>query len=145
MGGSCRIAVTGKGGTGKTSIAALLAASLVASGIRPILAVDADPNANLHEALGVTVGVAISSTGTLSAITTVTVPAGQSSITFDLKTIDDALAEGSETITISVGDTEPQPIWELRERGIAAVGTIAEYYGFLHCFDITEIIDLNNG
>ena len=45
--------------------------------------------------------------------------------------------------TISVGDTEPQPIWELRERGIAAVGTIAEYYGFLHCFDITEIIDLN--
>ena len=46
-------------------------------------------------------------------------------------------------LTISVGDTEPQPIWELRERGIASVGTIAEYYGFLHCFDITEIVDLN--
>lgn len=41
--------------------------------------------------------------------------------------------------TISVADPIPQPIWELRERGIASVWTIAEYYGFLHCFDIREI------
>jgi T1SS-143 domain-containing protein len=33
----------------------------------------------------------------------VTIPAGQSSVTFDIATIDDALAEGSETITVSVG------------------------------------------
>ena len=46
-------------------------------------------------------------------------------------------------LTISVGDSAPQPIWELRERGIACVGTIAEYYGFLHCFDVSEIVDLN--
>ena len=55
MGGPCRIAVTGKGGTGKTTIAALLAASFLSAGTRPLLAVDADPNANLHEALGITV------------------------------------------------------------------------------------------
>jgi len=55
MRGPCRIAVTGKGGTGKTTLAALLAASLLSDGIRPILAVDADPNANFHEALGLVV------------------------------------------------------------------------------------------
>jgi CO dehydrogenase maturation factor len=49
------IAVSGKGGTGKTTVSALLVQSLVDAGVRPVLAVDADPNANLHEALGVVV------------------------------------------------------------------------------------------
>jgi CO dehydrogenase maturation factor len=47
------IAVAGKGGTGKTTISALLVGALVEEGERPVLAVDADPNANFHEALGV--------------------------------------------------------------------------------------------
>lgn len=47
------IAVSGKGGTGKTTVTALLVRSLVRAGEVPVLAVDADPNANLHEALGV--------------------------------------------------------------------------------------------
>ena len=50
------IAVAGKGGTGKTTISALLVRSFVEEGQVPVLAVDADPNANLHEALGVKVG-----------------------------------------------------------------------------------------
>jgi CO dehydrogenase maturation factor len=50
------IAVSGKGGTGKTTVSSLLVRSLIDLGRGPILAVDADPNANLHEALGVTVG-----------------------------------------------------------------------------------------
>jgi CO dehydrogenase maturation factor len=50
---TCRIAISGKGGTGKTTLASLLVATLAESGETPILAVDADPNANLHEALGV--------------------------------------------------------------------------------------------
>jgi CO dehydrogenase maturation factor len=49
------VAISGKGGTGKTTVAALLVQSLVEAGVRPVLAVDADPNANLHEALGVVV------------------------------------------------------------------------------------------
>lgn len=49
------IAVTGKGGTGKTTLAALLVRALIDAGESPVLAVDADPNANLHEALGVEV------------------------------------------------------------------------------------------
>jgi len=47
------IAVAGKGGVGKTTCAALILRGLAAAGVRPLLAVDADPNANLHLLLGV--------------------------------------------------------------------------------------------
>ena len=49
------IAVAGKGGTGKSTIAALLIARLLKRDTGPILAVDADPDANLGTLLGVTV------------------------------------------------------------------------------------------
>jgi len=52
---SLRIAIAGKGGTGKTTIAGLLCRSLVARGIKPVLAVDADPNSCLPEKLGLRV------------------------------------------------------------------------------------------
>ncbi len=46
------IAVAGKGGTGKTTLSALLIRSLTKNGQKPILTVDADPNSNLGETLG---------------------------------------------------------------------------------------------
>lgn len=46
------IAVAGKGGTGKTTLSALLVAALANLGEKPILAIDADPNSNLGEVLG---------------------------------------------------------------------------------------------
>ncbi|HEX78613.1 MAG TPA: AAA family ATPase [Dehalococcoidia bacterium] len=46
------IAVAGKGGSGKTSIASLIIRSLKKRGLVPVLAVDADGNANLGESLG---------------------------------------------------------------------------------------------
>lgn len=49
------IAVTGKGGVGKTTICALIIQSLIRNGKRPVLAIDADPNTCLDEALGVKV------------------------------------------------------------------------------------------
>jgi len=49
------IAVTGKGGTGKTTVAALTVRALVERGLTPVLAVDADPNLNLNAAFGVEV------------------------------------------------------------------------------------------
>ena len=52
---SLRIAVAGKGGTGKTTVASLLCRSLQARNIRPILAVDADPNSCLADKLGLSV------------------------------------------------------------------------------------------
>jgi hypothetical protein len=39
-----------------------------------------------------------------TAVTSVTVPAGQTSVTFDIATIDDALAEGAESFTVSLGE-----------------------------------------
>jgi len=49
------IAVAGKGGTGKTTVCGMLIENLCQTGKGPILAVDADPNANLNEVLGVKV------------------------------------------------------------------------------------------
>jgi len=49
------IAITGKGGVGKTTISALLIKYLLAEGKSPVLAIDADPNSCLDAALGVTV------------------------------------------------------------------------------------------
>ena len=47
------IAVSGKGGVGKTTLCGLLIQYLCESGKCPVLAVDADANANLNEVLGV--------------------------------------------------------------------------------------------
>ena len=62
---SFNIAVAGKGGSGKTSVASLVIRYLMENGAGPILAIDADPNANLGESLGLdikqTVGSIIAS------------------------------------------------------------------------------------
>ncbi|MDR2516570.1 MAG: AAA family ATPase [Spirochaetaceae bacterium] len=47
------IAMAGKGGVGKTTLCGLFINYLVEQGKTPILAVDADPNSNLNEVLGV--------------------------------------------------------------------------------------------
>lgn len=47
------IAVNGKGGTGKTTVAALITAALIDRGASSVLAIDADPNSCLADALGV--------------------------------------------------------------------------------------------
>jgi CO dehydrogenase maturation factor len=52
---SINIAVAGKGGTGKTSVTSLVIRYLIKHDLGPILAVDADPNSNLAENLGLQV------------------------------------------------------------------------------------------
>ncbi len=49
------IAMAGKGGTGKTTLSALIIRYLKKKGRGPVLAVDADPSCNLPEALGLSV------------------------------------------------------------------------------------------
>jgi CO dehydrogenase maturation factor len=53
------IALAGKGGVGKTTISALLIKYLTERNMTPILAVDADANANLNELLGLTLNATI--------------------------------------------------------------------------------------
>jgi len=50
------IALAGKGGTGKTTVAGMLIKYLISKGKEPVLAVDADSNANLNEVLGLEMG-----------------------------------------------------------------------------------------
>lgn len=52
---SINIAVAGKGGTGKTSVTSLVIRYIINNGLGNILAVDADPNSNLAEGLGLEV------------------------------------------------------------------------------------------
>jgi len=54
------LAVAGKGGIGKTTLAALLIQTLIERGGKPVLAVDADPNPNLGDLLGYRVEKTIS-------------------------------------------------------------------------------------
>jgi CO dehydrogenase maturation factor len=56
------IAVAGKGGTGKTTLATLMVRHLIRSGRVPILAIDADPNANFGESMGLDVTDTVGST-----------------------------------------------------------------------------------
>ena len=53
------IAMAGKGGTGKTTISALLINYLLHSNLTPVLAVDADANANLNELLDMDVNLTL--------------------------------------------------------------------------------------
>lgn len=53
------IAMAGKGGTGKTTTSALLIKYLTSRRLTPILAVDADANANLNELLGLDINMTI--------------------------------------------------------------------------------------
>jgi CO dehydrogenase maturation factor len=53
------IACAGKGGVGKTTVSALIIRQLIRAGDTPILAVDADPNSNLGETLGLDVTATI--------------------------------------------------------------------------------------
>jgi CO dehydrogenase maturation factor len=47
-----KIAISGKGGVGKTTLSGMLARQYAAEGV-PVLAIDADPDANLASALGI--------------------------------------------------------------------------------------------
>lgn len=46
------IAVAGKGGTGKTTVCAMIVRYLTQQGLSPVLAIDADPSSNLNLVLG---------------------------------------------------------------------------------------------
>jgi len=100
---SFTIALSGKGGTGKTTIAGFLVRYLLEKGKKPVLAVDADANANLNEVLGVKVGSTI---GEARDLMKRDVPVGMTKdVWFEYK-IQEALVEKEGFDLIAMGRPE---------------------------------------
>ena len=100
------IAIAGKGGTGKTTLAALVTACLLKAGRSPILAVDADPNANLNEALGVTFDTTVVETVDDIMAHQENLPAGVPKAQFVEYQVHDALVEAHGFDLLVMGRTE---------------------------------------
>ncbi len=100
------IAVAGKGGTGKTTLSALITTYLLKAGKTPILAVDADPNANLNEALGVDYDTTVVDTVDAVMADGGVVPSGVPKGRFLEYQVHDALVESRGFDLLVMGRTE---------------------------------------
>jgi CO dehydrogenase maturation factor len=100
------LAVAGKGGVGKTSITALMIKALIDGGKKPILAIDADSNSNLHEVLGIrepkSVGCIREDTRKLGD----DIPGGMNKDRFMEYQIQASLEEGKDLDFLSMGRPE---------------------------------------
>jgi len=100
---SFTIAVSGKGGTGKTTLAGMIIRFLLDKRKGPILAVDADSNSNLNEVLGVKVRSTI---GDAREMMKKDVPVGMTKdIWFELK-VQESLTEAKGFDLIAMGRPE---------------------------------------
>jgi CO dehydrogenase maturation factor len=103
---SFNIAVAGKGGTGKTSVTSLVIRYLMKKKAGPILAVDADPNANLGESLGLDIKQTIGSIIASFNEEKINIPAGMTKEAYlDFK-INDTIVEakGLDLVTMGRGE-----------------------------------------
>lgn len=100
------IAVAGKGGSGKTSITSMIIRHLLKNDGGPILAVDADPNANLGESLGIkyekTIGSIIASFNEEK----INIPSGMTKEAYLEVKLNDVIAEskGLDLVTMGRGE-----------------------------------------
>lgn len=100
------IAIAGKGGTGKTTLAALLIRQITKAGKGPVLAVDADANANLHEALGIEVDDTISEMLNRINRNIEPLPAGMTKDQYVAYRVHQSLAEGDDVDLLVMGGPE---------------------------------------
>ena len=106
------IAVSGKGGVGKTTLCGLLIQYLCESGKRPVLAVDADANANLNEVLGVepeiTLGELREEIERAGVDPRYQIPAGMTKQAYLEMRLSDAIAEEDDYDLMVMGRTQGQ-------------------------------------
>jgi len=103
---SFNIAVAGKGGTGKTSVTTMVIRYLLSKGAGPILAVDADPNANLGESLGLDIKQTVGSIIASFNEEKINIPSGMTKEAYlDVK-INEAVVEakGIDLVTMGRGE-----------------------------------------
>ena len=103
---SFNIAVAGKGGSGKTSIASLVIRYLKKNGSGPILAVDADPNANLGESLGLNVRKTVGSMLDEFQKDKINIPPGMTKETYLEYKLNEIIVEGEDLDLITMGRGE---------------------------------------
>ncbi len=100
------IAIAGKGGSGKTTTCSLMIRELRNRGLTPILAVDADGNANLHESLGLKLGATIGSILAEFNTDKISIPSGMNKGAFLQVRLNQAIVESGGVDLISMGRGE---------------------------------------
>jgi CO dehydrogenase maturation factor len=100
------IAITGKGGVGKTTVSALTVRLLVEAGRGPVLAVDADPNLNLNAALGVAVDQTVGDIREQGLDRAAALPGGMAKAEFLQLRVQEALVEQSGFDLLAMGRPE---------------------------------------
>ena len=98
------VALAGKGGTGKTTLAGLLVKYMVKNGKTPILAVDADCNANLNEVLGLSIACTVG--GAREDMKKGSVPSGMTKDIFMEMRLEEAIVESDGFDLIVMGQPE---------------------------------------
>jgi CO dehydrogenase maturation factor len=102
------IAFAGKGGVGKTTVAALVIRYLSASGKTPVLAVDADPNSNLGETLGLEVPTTIGDIRETYMRDPQGIPSGMDKVNYIETLVEQALIEKPTFDLLVMGRQEGQ-------------------------------------
>jgi CO dehydrogenase maturation factor len=100
------IALAGKGGTGKTTIAALIIRSIKEKKFGSVLAIDADPNSNLGEVLGIKDGDNVGEILDYISANPDKVPSGMTKERFIQYQLQSAIREGNGFDILSMGKPE---------------------------------------
>jgi CO dehydrogenase maturation factor len=103
---SINIAVAGKGGTGKTSVTSLVIRYLIKKDLGAILAVDADPNSNLAENLGLEVRQTVGRILNEFQGEKINIPAGMTKEAYLEYQLNVAITESKELDLITMGRGE---------------------------------------
>ncbi len=102
------IAFAGKGGVGKTTVATLVIRNMAASNKGPILAVDADPNSNLGETMGLEVPSTIGDIRENYMKDPQSIPSGMDKINYLETLVEQALIEKPDFDLLVMGRQEGQ-------------------------------------
>lgn len=102
------IAFAGKGGVGKTTVASLVVRHMVKNGLSPVLAVDADPNSNLGETLGLEVTSSIGDIRERYMRDPQGIPSGMDKVNYIEMLVEQALIETRNFDLLVMGRQEGQ-------------------------------------
>ena len=129
---SFNIAVAGKGGSGKTSVASLIIRYLKKNGAGAILAVDADPNANLGESLGLSIKQTVGSIIASFNEEKINIPPGMTKEAYLDYKLNEAIVESEKLDLLTMGRGEGPECYcypNLLIRKFA--DTLAENYAYM--------------